>query len=323
MWRIMSDNSKDSLNNNQNKVADDMQSTQKPQSQTPSVGSLDDAVSANAESDNSSLQAEDKSVETADDTQSIQNSQSEIPSTVSVADTASANTESDNSSLQAEDKPIGKPKSVIKPLIPPVNKITGALKSSINWDSVPDNKTAPSNIPFSSSPSDEKPSTISKRLQPRNDEFVSFKKKDDLPSTKDPDTAILPEGSSSWQKVIDAQAQGTTSTIGDQREVLFVIRGMIERVVMKESGIVTLGRFDTGTIPNAEIDLIPYGALDRGVSRRHCKIQLRDSQLFVTDLQSTNGTFLAGVRLQPQEPTILRKGDEVLLGRLAIQILFR
>jgi hypothetical protein len=229
---------------------------------------------------------------------------------------------------------LNKPSSVIKPLIPPVNQITGALKQSIDWDSVPDKKISTpeadessesENIPFNTSEADEKPPTISSRPQPKVvDNFVSFgnKGKSDDPE-KDPDTAVLSENSPSWKKVIGSQAQGITATIGEQREVLFVIRGMIERVVMKDNGIVTLGRFDTGTVPNAEIDLIPYGALDRGVSRRHCKIQLRDSQLYVTDLQSTNGTFLAGVRLKPQEPTILRKGDEVLLGRLAVQILFR
>lgn len=149
------------------------------------------------------------------------------------------------------------------------------------------------------------------------------KKKDATLRRKSPDTAILPDDSASWRKVIDGQAQGTTATLGEQREVLFVIRGMIERVVMQDNSSVTLGRFDTGTVMNEEIDLIPYGAIDRGVSRRHCKIQLQNNQLYVTDLQSTNGTFLAGIRLKPNEQTVLRKGDEVLLGRLAVQVLFR
>lgn len=258
-------------------------------------------------------------------------------STVALANELNAST--DNRDVLTPDKSndspikslLSKPNSVIKPLIPPVNQITGALKRSIDWDAVPDNKASsnesddPENIPFNTSEAEEKPPTISRRIQPRVVEnFVSFsnKSKTEEPE-KDPDTAVLSENSPSWKKVIDGQATGTTATIGEQREVLFVIRGMIERVVMQDNGIVTLGRFDTGTVPNAEIDLIPYGALDRGVSRRHCKIQLRDSQLYVTDLQSTNGTFLAGVRLKPQEPTILRKGDEVLLGRLAVQILFR
>ena len=186
-------------------------------------------------------------------------------------------------------------------------------------------------IPFEDSSQDttNKPVTHARRSEldilQDGSSFLTFsnKKKNDTSPEKNPDTAILPDQSPAWKKVIDGQAQGTTGTIGEQREVLFVIRGMIERVVMKDNTTATLGRFDTGTVPNEEIDLIPYGAIDRGVSRRHCEILLRDNQLHVVDLGSTNGTFLAGVRLKPNEATLLRKGDELLLGRLAVQVLFR
>jgi len=203
------------------------------------------------------------------------------------------------------------------------NKKTGALKLPLNWDLLPDNKASRDKLPFSF------PSTKGDKKSESDDEdekkggFFNFNKKEKTEPKKNPDTAVLPGESPTWKKIIDGQSQGTTSTLGDEREVLFVIRGMIERVVMKDNGVVTMGRFDTGTVPNEEIDLLPYGALDRGVSRRHCEIQLRENQLYVTDLQSTNGTFLAGVRLNPNEATVLRKGDELLLGRLAVQILFR
>ena len=184
-------------------------------------------------------------------------------------------------------------------------------------------------IQFDAEGDDNQSETLSRR-SPSNilsdgDSFLALNnKKDEESRSTDPETAILSEKSPAWRKVIDAQAaQGTTSTLGEQREVLFVIRGMIERVVMSDNSTVTLGRFDIGTVPNEEIDLIPYGAIDRGVSRRHCQIQLKDNQLLVVDLQSTNGTFLAGVRLKANEPAVLRKGDELLLGRLAVQVLFR
>ncbi len=199
---------------------------------------------------------------------------------------------------------------------------TGAAKKP---EDVPDKSDE---IEFENSSEADKPVTYARRSTigdaTGKTSFLSFnKKKVENPPEKNPDTAILPEKSPSWKKVIDGQTQGTTGTIGDQREVLFVIRGMIERVVMKDNTTATLGRFDTGTVPNEEIDLIPYGAIDRGVSRRHCEILLRDNKLHVVDLGSTNGTFLAGIRLKPNEVTLLRKGDELLLGRLAVQVLFR
>jgi pSer/pThr/pTyr-binding forkhead associated (FHA) protein len=115
---------------------------------------------------------------------------------------------------------------------------------------------------------------------------------------------------------------GTTS-VGNSREVILLIRGMIERLVMENNKTYTLGRFDMGVKGDTEIDLTPYGAMDRGVSRHHALLHVADNHLYLTDLQSTNGTYVAGERLEPDTPTILHKGNEILLGRLAIQIMFR
>lgn len=119
------------------------------------------------------------------------------------------------------------------------------------------------------------------------------------------------------------QLKGDTSQLNDNREIILVIRGMVERLVLKENKPVILGRSDMKTRFVPDVDLTPYGALDRGVSREHSKIHLEEDRLYITDLDSTNGTFLAGKRLDPHVPTLIRKGDELLLGRLAVQILFR
>jgi hypothetical protein len=105
--------------------------------------------------------------------------------------------------------------------------------------------------------------------------------------------------------------------------VILVIRGMVERVVMEEGITYHLGRYDLGAKGNDEIDLTPYGAIDRGVSRVHATLHLEGDFLYITDLGSTNGTYLSGNRLEAETPTVVHKGDEVLLGRLAVQIMFR
>jgi len=84
-----------------------------------------------------------------------------------------------------------------------------------------------------------------------------------------------------------------------------------------------LGRADIGSRFHPDIDLTPYGALDRGVSRSHAILHLAGDNLLVADQNSTNGTFLRGDRLTPNEPVMLQNGDELLLGRLAIQVLFK
>ena len=101
---------------------------------------------------------------------------------------------------------------------------------------------------------------------------------------------------------------------------------MVDRVPLSPSNTIVLGRLDPKASPHAErpdIDLTPYGALERGVSRIHARLELDDDKLYLTDLHSTNGTFLADTRLEPDTPTYLPTGSEFLLGRLALQVLFR
>ena len=138
------------------------------------------------------------------------------------------------------------------------------------------------------------------------------------------DTAVLANKNQRLRQKLEENAGQGTATLGEQREIIFVIRGMVERFLLTEDVSVILGRADPGARPRSDVvNLTPYGALDRGVSRAHAKLHLKENHLYVIDLDSTNGTYLAGKRLEPNEPTLLRKGDELLLGRLAIQVLFR
>jgi hypothetical protein len=138
-------------------------------------------------------------------------------------------------------------------------------------------------------------------------------------------TSVLSSNNPIFKRALNQQPDkndGTTH-ISDKQEVLLVIRGMIERLVLKEGVQYQLGRFEFSKPEDHHIDLTPYGAGDRGVSRVHAYIHLEADQLFITDLDSTNGTFLAGKRLEPNTPTVLRKGDELLLGRLGVQFMYR
>jgi len=51
------------------------------------------------------------------------------------------------------------------------------------------------------------------------------------------------------------------------------------------------------------------------ISRRHCKIKLHSPLMFeIWDLKSTNGTFVDGVKLVPDERKVFRSNAEVRLG---------
>lgn len=136
------------------------------------------------------------------------------------------------------------------------------------------------------------------------------------------DTAVL-SNKNLPRRYGNTPIQGNTASLGDNREVILVIRGMVERLEMQENKPVILGRFDLKSRNAPTVDLTPYGAADRGVSREHASLHLEGDRLYITDLRSTNGTFLAGKRLDPNIPAVIRKGDELVLGRLTVQILFR
>lgn len=140
------------------------------------------------------------------------------------------------------------------------------------------------------------------------------------------DTAVLSQDNPVLRRALHQQSSSGpngTTTLGEKREVILLVRGMVERLVITEGTAFKLGRFDLSSKRNDEVDLTPYGAMDRGVSRVHAQLHIESDNLYITDLNSTNGTYLSGERLKPHEPTMLRKGAELMLGRLAIQVLFR
>lgn len=145
------------------------------------------------------------------------------------------------------------------------------------------------------------------------------RKRERLPQEK-PETAVLP---SQRRRLLAAKGKDTDVPNSEERELLLVVRGMIERLDIPEDGSLVLGRSDHQARSHPDVDLTPYGALDRGVSRVHARIHIEDDRLFITDLGSKNGTFMGGDRLTPHEAVVVRKDAELLLGRLAIALLFR
>lgn len=176
-------------------------------------------------------------------------------------------------------------------------------------DTEPDRPSAPDD-------QDERSTTAFRSLN-----SINRRKKAD--PTKD--TAVFSANDHRLQRLLHNQNDENFSTIslGNKQEVILLIRGMVERIVMEGNTAYKMGRFEIGATGDDEIDLTPYGAKDRGVSRKHAELQIIDAVVHITDLNSTNGTFVNTKRVAPDIPTPLRKGDELILGRLPIQILFR
>ena len=83
-----------------------------------------------------------------------------------------------------------------------------------------------------------------------------------------------------------------------------------------------IGRMDAESTEAVDIDLMPYGGREQGVSRRHAALYRHRTTMTLVDLDSSNGTYLNGVRLIPHQPRLLREGDEVRLGNMCFHISF-
>ncbi len=59
---------------------------------------------------------------------------------------------------------------------------------------------------------------------------------------------------------------------------------------------------------------VDYALEDRSVSRIHARILEEDGILYLEDLNSTNGTYKNGLRMQPYEKRRLERDDELRFG---------
>lgn len=127
---------------------------------------------------------------------------------------------------------------------------------------------------------------------------------------------------SSLHTLIANQRRDTigTSVIGKSREVILTIKGYNEFIRLAEGAEYELGRYEEPG--QNQLNLTPYGALECGLSRQHAKLYLLNERLYLADMGSTNGTYLRGYMLEPAQPTMVRNGDEILLGRMKIKVQF-
>ncbi len=96
-----------------------------------------------------------------------------------------------------------------------------------------------------------------------------------------------------------------------------------QRVSLEQQSESVLGRSDERSKTYPDVDLTPYGALEKGVSRNHAAIRRNEDTVTITDLGSANGTFLNGRQLIANQPHVLRDGDEIRFGKLATHVFFK
>jgi hypothetical protein len=73
---------------------------------------------------------------------------------------------------------------------------------------------------------------------------------------------------------------------------------------------------------DVDIKLSPFEAVQNGVSRRHAALEVINKALTISDLGSTNGTFINGQQIPAGNRRVVRDGDELHLGSLTIYVFY-
>jgi len=68
------------------------------------------------------------------------------------------------------------------------------------------------------------------------------------------------------------------------------------------------------------LNLSPYGASERGVSRQHMAFDSDSRGVYIEDLMSTSGTRINGALIKPNVRYRLRPEDEITLGMMRLTV---
>ena len=107
----------------------------------------------------------------------------------------------------------------------------------------------------------------------------------------------------------DSSTQGNSAASGCRLKFIAMNAPARFEIVVNKS-VFMIGKKDTND------GVITFNKM---ISRVHCKITSSRGQYWITDLQSSNGTFINHARLQPNQPYELKNGDIVRLANSDFQ----
>lgn len=121
---------------------------------------------------------------------------------------------------------------------------------------------------------------------------------------------------------VTRQLDASLPTPQQQRRVVFLHLAEFKTCipVARFTSNAVLGRSDPTSHHYPDIDLSPYAAHEKGVSRQHAVIYQAGQELLVKDMGGVNGTYLNGQRLTSHQLYPLNDGDNLILGKLVLQV---
>ncbi len=124
-------------------------------------------------------------------------------------------------------------------------------------------------------------------------------------------------------KQLDAKARWGTAYFPSETRLYLTLRGATQPIELLLSREFVIGRSTAESSLKPDVDLSPYNAEELGVSRMHAAVRQQDDTVVLTDLQSSNRTYINGQALYPHEVRVLRNGDEIRLGKLVMKVSFK
>ncbi len=98
------------------------------------------------------------------------------------------------------------------------------------------------------------------------------------------------------------------------------LNAKVIRIALQHFDGAIIGRSDSKSTYQPDVDLADMQAFEYGVSRRHAAFVRYQDRLHILDLGSINGTFLNGRRLLQETPYPLHPGDKLILGELLLTV---
>ncbi len=105
-------------------------------------------------------------------------------------------------------------------------------------------------------------------------------------------------------------------------KITFQLEEMGQSIVVENQNRIIIGRSNHHSVRQPDVDLAPYNGFTQGISSTHASIFRADDCLQISDLGSTNGTYLNRECLTPHMAYTLHNGDLINLGQMVIRIYF-
>ena len=82
---------------------------------------------------------------------------------------------------------------------------------------------------------------------------------------------------------------------------------------------ILIGRYSKDCSPSIDLTELDSGSVS---SRRHAEISVAKGKYIIKALKTTNGSFVNGVKLNPEETIALKDGDSIMFGLGGLKLIF-